>query len=59
MWYIATICFVFCLYIGQFSQIVIGQYPTIFLYYGAMVIFIKLIKYEKPKPQTENLTAIP
>jgi putative inorganic carbon (hco3(-)) transporter len=54
MWYIATLSFVFCLYIGQFSQIVIGQYPTIFLYYGAMVIFIKLIKYEKAKPQTEN-----
>lgn len=54
MWYIALLSFVFCLYIGQFSQIVIGQYPTIFLYYGAMVIFIKLIKYEQPSPQTEN-----
>jgi putative inorganic carbon (hco3(-)) transporter len=54
MWYIALLAFVFCLYIGQFSQIVIGQYPTIFLYYGAMVIFIKLIKYEHPTPKTEN-----
>jgi putative inorganic carbon (hco3(-)) transporter len=53
MWYIACIAFVFCLLIGQFSQIVIGQYPTIFLYYGAIVIFIKLVNYEQ-KPRTEN-----
>ncbi|MGB8190664.1 MAG: hypothetical protein WCF67_02040, partial [Chitinophagaceae bacterium] len=55
MWYIALLAYVFCLMIGQFSQIVIGQYPTIFLYYAAIVIFIKLINYEKPKPQTENI----
>lgn len=55
MWYIACLAFVFCLMIGQFSQIVIGQYPTIFLYYASIVIFIKLMKYEKPKPQTENI----
>lgn len=52
MWYIALLAFVFCLMIGQFSQIVIGQYPTIFLYYGSMVIFTKLVNYERPKTET-------
>jgi len=54
MWYIALLAFVFGLLVGQFSQIVIGQYPTIFLYYGAIVIFIKLVNYEKAKPETGN-----
>ena len=55
MWYIALLGFVFGLLIGQFSQIVIGQYPTIFLFYGSAVVFIKLIKYESTSPKKENL----
>ncbi|HEY0679464.1 MAG TPA: O-antigen ligase family protein [Chitinophagaceae bacterium] len=55
MWYIAALGYVFGLLVGQFSQIVIGQYPTIFLYYGSIVIFMKLVNYEKPKPETENI----
>lgn len=55
MWYIALLGFVFGLLIGQFSQIVIGQYPTIFLFYGSAVIFIKLIKYENTNEQKENI----
>ncbi len=54
MWYIALLGFIFGLLIGQFSQIVIGQYPTIFLFYGSAVIFIKLIKYESTNPKKEN-----
>ena len=53
MWYIALLGFVFGLLIGQFSQIVIGQYPTIFLFYGSAVVFIKLIKYESTNPKKE------
>ncbi|HYF33170.1 MAG TPA: O-antigen ligase family protein [Chitinophagaceae bacterium] len=55
MWYIALAGFVFGLLIGQFSQIVIGQYPTIFLFYGSAVVFIKLVKYENGNRQQDNL----
>jgi hypothetical protein len=47
MWYIAIIAMLLTLMVGQFSQIVIGQYPTIFFYYPAIVILIKLYKYEQ------------
>ena len=46
MWYIAITVMLLTLMVGQFSQIVIGQYPTIFFYYPAIVILIKLFKYE-------------
>jgi putative inorganic carbon (hco3(-)) transporter len=47
MWYIAIMTMLFTLMVGQFSQIVIGQYPTIFFFYPAIVILIKLSKYEQ------------
>lgn len=58
MWYIALLGFVFGLLIGQFSQIVIGQYPTILLFYGSAVVFIKLIKYESTNPQKETIQPV-
>src|SRR3954471_3859099 len=36
MWYIAVVTMLLTLMVGQFSQIVIGQYPTIFFYYPAI-----------------------
>ena len=56
MWYIAVICMLFTLMVGQFSQILIGQYPTIFFYYPAIVILIKLYKYEQTN-KSANLEA--
>jgi branched-subunit amino acid permease len=52
MWYIAIITMLLTLMVGQFSQIVIGQYPTIFFYYPAIVILIKLSKYEQTNKST-------
>ena len=52
MWYIAVISMLLSLMVGQFSQIVIGQYPTILFYYPAIVILIKLSKYEQTNMST-------
>jgi len=54
MWYIATITMLLTLMVGQFSQIVIGQYPTIFYYYPAIVILIKLTNYEQTKKSVND-----
>ncbi|HYJ38250.1 MAG TPA: O-antigen ligase family protein, partial [Chitinophagaceae bacterium] len=54
MWYIATMTMLLTLMVGQFSQIVIGQYPTIFFYYPAIVILIKLSKYEQTNKSTNT-----
>jgi len=54
MWYIATITMLLTLMVGQFSQIVIGQYPTIFYYYPEIVILIKLTKYEQTKKSVND-----
>jgi hypothetical protein len=52
MLYIAVISMLLSLMVGQFSQIVIGQYPTILFYYPAIVILIKLSKYEQTNMST-------
>jgi putative inorganic carbon (HCO3(-)) transporter len=54
MWYIAVISMLLSLMVGQFSQIVIGQYPTIFFYYPAIVILIKLCKYEQTNKSADS-----
>jgi hypothetical protein len=54
MWYIAITIMLLTLMVGQFSQIVIGQYPTIFFYYPAIVILIKLFKYEETNKSTNT-----
>ncbi|HKP31429.1 MAG TPA: O-antigen ligase family protein [Chitinophagaceae bacterium] len=55
MWYVSILCMIFSLLAGQFSQIVIGQYPTIFFYYPALVILIKLVEFENTQPENKNL----
>jgi len=55
MWYVAILCMIFSLLAGQFSQIVIGQYPTILFFYPAMVILMKLKDFENTQPEKNNL----
>ncbi len=53
-WYISILCMIFALLVGQYSQVLIGQYPTIFFFYATMAIFIKLAKFENNQPSLNS-----
>lgn len=48
--YAAHMCSVFTLIVAQYSQMAIGQYPSILYYYAVLVIFLKLHQYQPTKP---------
>lgn len=48
--YLGHMVAVFSLMIGQFSQMAIGQYPSVLYFYSVMAIFLKLHKYDTDKP---------
>ena len=48
--YGAHLCSIFTLFVAQYSQMAVGQYPSILYYYAVMVIFLKLHQYESTKP---------
>ncbi|HUR11559.1 MAG TPA: hypothetical protein VM012_09330, partial [Flavitalea sp.] len=51
--YIACLVAVFSLMVAQFSQIAIGQYPSVLFLYASMAIFLKLHKYDSTTKEIE------
>jgi len=52
-YYIGLLAMLFSILVGQYSQMAISQYPILLYYYGLLVIFYKLIKYDSPQPDVE------
>jgi putative inorganic carbon (hco3(-)) transporter len=47
-YYIGLLVMMFTLLVAQYAQMAISQYPIVLNFYAAMVIFIKLTKFDKP-----------
>lgn len=47
--YTAYLVSIFSLYVAQYSQLAIGQYPGIFFYLAAMAIFMRLHEFDSSK----------
>ena len=52
--YVAHLVSVFSLFIAQFSQLAIGQYPNGLYFYSALAIFMKLHKYDSSKTEVTH-----
>jgi putative inorganic carbon (hco3(-)) transporter len=52
-YYIALTVMVFAMMVGQYSQMVIYQYPIVLYFYAILIIFIKLAKYDKKQPDDQ------
>jgi putative inorganic carbon (hco3(-)) transporter len=46
-YYIGLLVMMFTLLVAQYSQMAITQYPIVFYFYAAMIIFIKLADFDK------------
>lgn len=51
--YAANLVAVFSLMVAQFSQMAIGQYPSVLYFYSALAIFLKLHLYDTPKEEAK------
>jgi putative inorganic carbon (hco3(-)) transporter len=47
-YYIALLIMMFTLVVAQYAQMTLSQYPVVHYFYGTMVIFIKLVDFDKP-----------
>lgn len=52
--YAANLVSVFSLMVAQYSQMAIGQYPSVLYFYAALAIFLKLHLYDSPKAEANN-----
>jgi putative inorganic carbon (hco3(-)) transporter len=52
-YYIGLLVMIFSLFVAQYSQMAIAQYPVVLYFYATMVIFIKLADFDT-KVQPEN-----
>jgi hypothetical protein len=51
--YAANLASIFSLMMAQYSQMAIGQYPSVLYFYGALAIFLKLHLYDSPKAEAK------
>ncbi|PWT75996.1 MAG: hypothetical protein C5B59_07585 [Bacteroidetes bacterium] len=53
-YYIALLVMLFTMFVAQYSQMALIQYPIIYYFHAALIIIIKLIDYDSER-DTENL----
>src|SRR4030095_10714875 len=52
--YIVSLVFIFTMFVAQFSQSALGQYPSILFYLGATVLIIKLERYDSTNTEKHD-----